>query len=435
MNEKLRNHRTYTKGLYQLSEASKLQGIIEPLIGMPDLTPSYGLPVGGIVATDAETGAISLNALGGDINCGVSLSQTNVPRSTFFNGAQLNKDLCRPLANNFKNSLVPNNSPNGFDYESILLHGVTNILSENEWHKIENNGGYEVLFNWPLDELKEIARKQLGTLGSGNHFIDLLCCDEVYDENLAMLWGLNQINVQFAVHSGSRGIGAYVKNKFSSANDNSFDLTEKIFQPKVFMSKEGSEILDFIHIASNFGYANRARLRQIVNNSLLSFRDDVVSDLIYDFGHNNISLEDFNDRKVLLHRKGAIRAYPPHHPANISVYLETGSPIIIPGSLGTATYVLVGTDKLKETFYSLNHGAGRKHSRGYVRAKKHHPRFQENLENVFVNLGFKDYCEETPNAYKDIEEVIKTLEINGFVKRVAKLKPFFVYIEKDKRIE
>ena len=160
------------------------------------------------------------------------------------------------------------------------------------------------------------------------------------------------------------------------------------------------------------------------------FREEISSRLIYDSGHNGISLEPSNNGPLLLHRKGSSRAFPKSHPGNVPYYFETGNPIIVPGTLGTATYVLVGTEKLKETHYSINHGAGRKFTRGYVESKKGQSRFKENIGDVFVNLRFKDYCAETPNAYKDIEEVINTLELNGLVRKVAKFKPFFVYVEK-----
>ncbi len=430
MNSRLRNHRTYTKALYQLSSASSLNGIIEPIIGMPDLTPSYGLPVGGILATGAEDGDISLNAIGGDINCGISLSKTNIDKSSFFENNTLDLEKCKHLSKSIK-SHIDKRVYVG-DTKEVLLNGATSLCSLDELNKIENYGVAIVNLEHLIDEkIQTLTKKQLGSLGNGNHFIDLLFCEEIYDPELALLFGINQKEIQLMIHSGSRGIGQYIKYRFSDNSSSLFGV-EKIFQPRKFMSKQGNEILESVNIASNFAYANRAILRQRIKQALQNATNNNLDfELIYDFGHNNISLEEYKGKQIILHRKGVSRALPKGHQNNTLYYKETGHPIIIPGSIGTPTYVLIGNPELEKVFYSINHGAGRKYVRGYVRKKLHHPKFKEHLENVFINQKYKDFCEESPNAYKDIEEIINTLEINGFVKRVAKLRPFFVYIEKD----
>jgi len=431
MNQRLKNHKTYTKALGQLAVAADLSGVIEPVIGMPDLTPAYGLPVGGILVTDAKNGDISLNAIGGDINCGISLSQTNIPIENLLDNQLImhpekGKELSKLL-----NEIVAGDE--NVNAKQILVSGASAITPLDELQKIESYGIQEVsnkkLIN---EEMIEIVKNQLGTLGGGNHFIDLMRCEEIYDEDLSTLWELDQKTVQLMLHTGSRGLGNYMRNNFVKENDSN-SLAISRLKPVIFNSQEGKDILDAVNIASNFGYANRVSLRNKILEKLTLFQGNQVdANLIYDFGHNNITVEDYENKKIVLHRKGSSRGLPRNHQNNTEFYKETRHPIIIPGSLGTATYVLVGTEKLQETFYSINHGSGRKYTRGYVRKKSHHPRFNERIEDPYINLRFKDYCEETPNAYKDIEEVIDTLEQNGFVKKVAKLKPCYVYIEKDK---
>lgn len=430
MTPKLRDHRTYTKALYQLSTASRLTGVTEPVIGMPDLTAAYGLPVGGILATEAETGVISLNAIGGDINCGISLSQLDLPKDHFFPSEGLDRTNCRTLSELIKRILTE--PLEKVDYDAIFFSGAGALCGSEEVNKIENYGVLPIGNPRRVDKnMRLAAEKSLGSLGRGNHFIDLLYCEEIFDVELSLLWGLNQNQVQLMVHTGSRGVGNYIREKYSLHNDND-SLVSRVFQPRIFDSADGQEILDAVNLASNFAYANRADLRRKITFSLSRFTGrDLKQDLIYDFGHNGISLEYMNGKEIVLHRKGASRGLPPNHPKNTGYYLGTGHPIIIPGSLGTATYVLVGTEKLEETYYSINHGSGRKYTRGYVKSKKHHPRFKQKIDSIFVNLKPKDYCEEVPNAYKDIDEVVKTLEVNGFVRKVAKLQPFFVYLEKE----
>ncbi|MBD3249319.1 hypothetical protein GF336_04705 [Candidatus Woesearchaeota archaeon] len=416
MNEKLKSHKTYTKGLYQLAYAATLDNIIEPIVGLPDLTGAYGLPVGGVLATDAEKGPISLNAIGGDIGCGISLSQTSIPKQGFFD-SKLNINKCQKVTSSIKKQLFSDKESNP---EKLLLKGAEGISDTKEMFKIENYGSLKINNSDTIDKkLIKKAEDQIGTLGGGNHFIDFLYCTEIEDKDLAKRWNINPDNIQFMIHTGSRGVGSYIKNKYSDP-DKYHDKISRIFQPKKFNSEKGQEIFYATKIASNFAYANRAKVREIVEEAV-----DSKSELLYDFIHNNITLED----DMLVHRKGASSAFPKSHKGNVETYLETGHPIIIPGTLGTSTYILSGTDKLKNTFYSVNHGAGRKWPRGYVRKKQNQKRFKQKPENVFINLSLKNYVEELPIVYKDIDETINTLEENGLIKKVAKLKPFFVYLE------
>lgn len=430
MNPALRDHKTYTLALSQLEIASSMDGVLSPVIGMPDLSPAYGLPVGGVLATDAEKGVISLSAIGGDIGCGISLSQTGIPAGEFiYNG--LDRNLCSELAEKIKMNLSKKTDAR---YSKLLIEGAQAVAEPAETSKIENYGKIDTD---PLiidDKMIAKAEQQYGTLGGGNHFIDLVYCSEIFDQDLAVLWDLEKDSVMHMIHTGSRGIGNLISEAYSKPLD-SFDLTDRIFKPLRFNSDQGRQVLDAVSMAENFAYANRALLRKHVDEALRHIgKIEGSSRLIYDFSHNSISLEEFDSKKIVLHRKGSSRGFPAEHQSNTDYYKDTGHPIIIPGSLGTATYVLVGTDKLAETFFSMNHGAGRKYSRGYVRSKKNQPRFRNFPEELFVNQKFKDYCEEVPGAYKDIEDVIGTLEQNGFVRRVAKLTPFFVYVEKDSKL-
>lgn len=430
MNEKLKNHKTYTKALYQLDIASNLLGLIEPVIGMPDLTPGHGLPVGSVLATNAENGVISLNAIGGDINCGISLSRTNINKNDLLNQTgKLDEKYGKNLSEHLKSNLASNKEVKLENIMNCLIHGAKSFCDD-ELNKIENYG-VQPVHNKKIinNDMISIARNQIGTLGGGNHFIDLLHIEEIYDEELGTLWDLERENIFFMLHTGSRGLGNYTRENYVE-NIDSNETHIRRLKPVLFNSTEGRNILDCVNVASNFAYANRSVLRKKILNSLKeTAKSDIKSNLIYDFGHNNISLEEMNRNQIILHRKGASKGLPAGHEGNTVYYKETGHPIIIPGSLGSATYVLVATDKLNETFYSINHGAGRKYPRGYVEKKKNQPRFNQKID-TYVNLPFKHYCQEVPNAYKDIEEVIKTLEDNEFVRKIAKLKPIYAYLEK-----
>jgi tRNA-splicing ligase RtcB len=432
MNDQLREHKTYTLALNQLADASSLRGTVEPIIGMPDICFSYGLPVGSILATDAETGDISLRAIGNDINCGFSLSQTSLPKDAFIQDGKFSLHLANSLNRIIKLSMNQNRQRiSREEIHDIFVNGALSI-DEKEANRVENNGHYEInnsaLIN---NQMLEVASKQLGTLGSGNHFIDLLVCKEVYDEERGVLWGINPDNLSTLLHSGSRGVGSSISNLYSKPGE--FETrVYRTFQPRRFNSAKGKELFEAFHLASNFAFANRAVLRKSLETSLSAlFGDKISLDLIYDISHNSISLEEQAGRKVVVHRKGASRAFSESQVSD-NFYSLTGSPIIIPGTLGTDTYLLVATDKISETFNSIAHGAGRKYSRGYVASKRNHSRFRANTSDVYVNLSFAGYIEEAPVAYKDIEQVISTLEDAGLVKKVARFKPIYVYLERDK---
>jgi tRNA-splicing ligase RtcB (3'-phosphate/5'-hydroxy nucleic acid ligase) len=425
MNKNLREHKSYTKAIGRLSLARRLKGVISPIIAMPDLCPSFGLPVGSVLATDAKIGHVSLNGIGNDINCGISLSQTNLPINLKSEG------FYNHLTRNIKKAIGSQDKVE--DIRKILYYGVSGFANRiNDSNRIEFNGSVPVVDDTIIDEqMLEIGQKQLGTLGGGNHFVDLLECIEVYDPETALLFGIDQENLLSMIHTGSRGLGSYIRQKASNPNQWT-DNFGRIFQPEEYKSLRGKKLIEMNNIASNFGYANRSEMRRKLDKALEDLTNESAqTELIYDFGHNNISVEEINGEELILHRKGVSRAYPAGHQLAVPYYQPTGTPIIIPGSLGTSTYVLVGTPKLSETYFSINHGAGRKFSRGYVRSKKNQPRFQRGFEGVHINLGFNGFCEETPNAYKDIEDVIDTMENGGYVKKVARLKPVYAYLERD----
>ena len=425
MNERLRRHNTYSNAISALVMAGNLDGVRGPIIALPDLTFSYGLPIGGVLATDAQAGDISLNAIGNDMGCGISLSSTGVSSGFFLTDKGLNIKLCRKITRAIQARLSQEEK---FNLEEIFKLGIPGLggLASG---RIEDYGHLPVRKNTPIEEeLFTIGSRQLGTLGGGNHFVDLLECAEVYDP-LAKSWGINPGEVLQMVHSGSRGVGSFVKNKYSKTCAGY--SREGIFQPRKFQSSEGQDILNLVNLAGNFAYANREVLRRKINRVL----EDIFGlffepNLIYDSNHNSISLEREGNNELLVHRKGATKAYPALHPQLTAEYLQTGNPIILPGSLGTPTYVLVPTDKIAETRNSISHGAGRKYSRGFVESKKKRPCFSTPPENVFINLRLRDYRAEIPAAYKDIDQIVKTLEENGLVRKVAKLNPFFAYLER-----
>ncbi|MDN5364696.1 MAG: hypothetical protein PWQ91_1759 [Eubacteriales bacterium] len=442
VNQNLRRYLGEDKALEQLVHAACLPGVVEPVIGMPDIHEGFGLPIGGVMAVTPD-GVISAGAVGMDINCGVRLLRTEL-EARFFD-----KNLLRRLIEQIETYV-----PTGIGKKG-RHRGITRSIFEEVVHKgvravikagFGNTGDeqfIEELGCLPGADIDAVSRRayergeeQLGTLGGGNHFIEIQEVTDIFDKKLAAAFGLFPGQLTIMIHTGSRGFGHqictdYTQKLAAAAKKYGIDLPSRGLACAPIDSPEGKAYYQAMACAVNFAFSNR----QIIMHDVIQAFADILKkrpeemgfQLVYDVAHNIAKWEEHGKRRLLVHRKGATRALCAGHPANPPVYRQTGHPAIIPGSMGTASYVLVGTDKAAETFFSVNHGAGRILSRSEAERKITKEEFERAMGDVVYNVrSYKDIVDESPTAYKDIEEVIQTLVDCGIALRVARMRPLAV---------
>ncbi len=426
------------KSLEQLVQSACLPKVISPVVAMPDVHEGFGLPIGGVMATD---GLISSGAVGMDINCGVRLliSQMEYDPKTF--SPEVLHLLIRkiesliPIGLGGKHHQIKINIP----FEEIITKGVKALLKNNfafpeDLESIEENGcleGAEMCFLSP--QAIKRAEKELGTLGSGNHFIEIQKITEIFDNDLAEKWGLFPNQICVMLHSGSRALGHqtcldYTHRFFQEQNK--YGIHSPVFNLASLPANSPTGLAYFSAMAGsvNFAFANRQLMTHFVRRVFEEIFRSPKSQLtlLYDVAHNIAKWETHRGKKVLVHRKGATRALPANHPQNPPRYLKTGHPAIVPGSMGTVSYIMVGLPDAKESFYSINHGAGRVMSRGEAIKTIQKQDFEEKMGKIIYNLPFHKIVDEAPQAYKDIDLVVETLVEAGLSKKVAKLQPLAV---------
>jgi tRNA-splicing ligase RtcB len=280
------------------------------------------------------------------------------------------------------------------------------------------------------------ARGQIGTLGSGNHFLELQKIERIYDKKTAGVFGLKENLVCFMIHSGSRALGHQTCIDYTNlfVEENREEKPElvpvKNLASALVNSQVGKDYLAAMNGAINFAFANRQMMayqfRKVFTKFMESLGVEVSVELIYDVAHNSAKWEIHKGKKVLVHRKGATRALPPNHTDNPTAYMNVGHPAFVPGSMGTASYVLVGTEKANETYFSVNHGAGRAMSRTEAKRTIKKEDFERQMEGIVFNKPYRIVADEAPAAYKNVEDVIDSLEEIGITKKVAKLVPLAV---------
>jgi len=421
--------------LQQLAEAATLPLVVSPVIGMPDIHEGYGLPIGGVMATK---GLISVGAVGMDINCGVRL----LTSSLAYEPKEINPEKLRLMMNKIIRE-VPiglgserKSLPEGIDFEATCLKGAEHIVAvgygeENDLSSIEEEGKLtHAKIETVTPKAFKRARRELGTLGSGNHFIEIQKLEKIYDEGLAKSWGLFENQICLMVHSGSRALGHQTCVDYTEI----FWKVEEKYKVKVprkglaalpLETKEGQDYFSAMATAVNFAFANRQLMTFFVRKAFNEVFGEKLS-LLYDVAHNIAKWEPFESSKLLIHRKGATRALPENHPLLPEKFKKTGQPVIVPGSMGTASFILVGTEKAKETFFSVNHGAGRTMSRGEAFRTITKEGFAQSMKDILYNLPYQKIADEAPAAYKDIDLVVDTLVEAGITKKVAKLIPLAV---------
>jgi tRNA-splicing ligase RtcB len=433
------------QSLAQAMNVATLPGIVGRSLAMPDIHQGYGFPIGGVAATDVDEGVVSPGGVGFDINCGVRLVRTTLSKADVQGRLkQLIDQVFRdvPCGTGTEGRIKTKRT----DTDQVLTRGaqwmVENGYGEpGDTHRCESSGAMDgALPNKVSDRAKERGMPQLGTLGSGNHFLEVQYVDRVHDHPAAQAMGIEKDQVVILIHSGSRGLGHQVCTDYVALMNKvmpnyGIQLRDRQLACAPTQSPEGQSYLGAMAAAANFAWANRQGILHFVRDAFRRvFRDDVRLDLIYDVCHNIAKQEtyviDGRKRKVLVHRKGATRAFPGGHPEIPDVYAQIGQPVFVPGSMGTASWVLVGPQRsIEESFGSVCHGAGRLLSRTAVRKGKNAQEERRKLEQkgILVRSESRDgLLEELPEAYKDVDEVIEVVHNAGLARKVARLRPMGV---------
>jgi len=376
--EKLLPHVTRDQSLRQLQQTAELPHLMSPVLGMPDMHEGYGIPVGGIMASSK---IVSAGCVGMDINCGVRLLRTGVTFDERVFDRRGLEEIIRVIEEAIPVGLgreYKREHP-GISLEQTVVDGARHLVeqgygNEDDLVHCEEKGGIDGADPNKLSQrAKDRAKRQIGTLGSGNHFLEIQRVTKIYDEQVASAFGLSKDLICFMIHSGSRALGHqtcldYTQRFFKANKKNNPDLvpTHNLASAMVD-SDEGSDYLAAMYGSINFAFANRQMMshqfRQAFKKYMKKRKVKPKVELVYDVAHNSAKWEDHMEKKVLIHRKGATRALPPNHLENPEAYMSTGHPAFVPGSMGTPSYVLVGTKKASETYFSVNHGAGRAMSR------------------------------------------------------------------------
>jgi len=437
------------KAPQQVANVATLPGIVKYSLAMPDIHWGYGFSIGGVAATDIEAGGvISPGGVGYDINCGVRLVRTNLTEKDV---KPKLKDLTVALYRNIPAGVGSKGDirVDVKEEKKILVKGARWALSrgyatESDIDHTEENGAMEGADPSAVSERAyERGKKQSGTLGSGNHFIEVQVIDEIYDEEKARVFGLKKDQITIMIHSGSRGLGYqvcddYAKSMVSTLSKYNIDVPDRQLACTPFNSEEGKRYFGAMKCAANYAWNNRQCLMHLTR---LTFErifgeswERLGMFLVYDVCHNIAKLEKHNvdgkEKLLCVHRKGATRAFAPNHPHLPQDYKATGQPIIIPGDMGTNSYLLTGTQKaMDETFGSTCHGAGRSLSRKAAFRNYTVGQVRQELEAKGISImasGKGTIVEEAPGAYKDVNEVVDAVDGAGISKRVCRMKPLGV---------
>ena len=420
------------RSLEQLQNVATLPGIVEAAIAMPDIHQGYGFPVGGLAATAPPDGVVSPGGVGYDINCGVRLLAAPFTHGEIDDRRRV--ALVEAIAKRVPTGTGKggNLRLNAADLDAVLRDGPRwlvehrGIGTDADVRATESEGRLD---GADPDEVSERARErgsgQLGTVGSGNHFIEVQRVEELIDRETAAVFGLRKGQVTVLIHSGSRGLGHQVCTDYVRAMDRALPkhgivLPDRQLSCAPLDSDEGRAYLAAMAAAANFAWANRHAIADGVRRAIA---DTVGADAadgtrtVYDVAHNVAKLEDHSRRLVCVHRKGATRAFP-------------GQPVFIPGSMGTASYVLAGRPgSMERTFGTVCHGAGRRLSRTAAKKQVQGAELRRELEAQGITVraaSTKGLAEEAPLAYKDVDAVVRVVEDAGLASRVARLRPIGV---------
>jgi tRNA-splicing ligase RtcB len=432
------------RSLEQLANMATLPGIVGFALAMPDIHQGYGFPVGGVAATETPDGVVSPGGVGYDINCGVRLLAAPFAEAELGGRREaLVHELSRSLpAGTGRGGGL---TLRGAELDRVLLEGPRALVAEHgigrddDLEQTESGGCLPGADPAAVSErARERGADQLGTVGSGNHFVELQEVERVFDHEAAKAYGLREGQVTVLIHSGSRGLGHqvctdYVKRMDRAQARHGIELPDRQLACAPQSSAEGREYLGAMAAAANFAWANRHALAHAVREAVGRVVGREAGDetrQVYDVAHNVAKLETHDGREVCVHRKGATRAFPAGSPDVPPAHRGVGQAVFIPGSMGTWSYVLAGEPgSLGRSFGTTCHGAGRVLSRTGARKKIEGAELRRQLEErgiVVRSPSNKGLAEEAPFAYKDVERVVDVVERAGLARRVARLRPLGV---------
>ncbi len=448
-NESMLNHIWQEQVFQQVANVAFLPGIVDHSLAMPDIHWGYGFPIGGVAATRVKDGVISPGGVGFDINCGVRLLRTN-----------LTEKEVRPKIEQLVAELYVN-VPSGLGSEGKIrvsekeLNEV--LIKGSRWALEKGFGEAEdivateesgCLKGANPDKISSKAKKrgipQLGTLGSGNHFLEVEVVDEIYDQGVAKAMGISDVGqVLILIHTGSRGFGHQVCSDYvgllgEAVKRYGISLPDRQLACAPVNSAEGQDYLQAMACAANYAWTNRQCITHWVRESLIKVlgksRRELGLEQIYDVCHNIAKIEEYTidgkKQKLCVHRKGATRAFPAGHPDVPDIYRDVGQPVLIPGDMGRCSYIAVGTETaMKESFGSTCHGAGRMQSRTAARRSLRGADVVRALtaRGITVKAGsMGSLAEEASEAYKDVTEVVEVTHKAGISRKVARAIPMGV---------
>ncbi|MCV0401276.1 MAG: RtcB family protein [Nitrosopumilus sp.] len=434
--------------IMQARNVASIPGIVGHSVVLPDGHEGYGFPVGGVAAMDAEEGMISPGGVGYDINCGVRLLRSNLTEHAVRSKL---KELVTDLFSSIPSGVGSKGAVklSHSELDEVLVNGVNWAIdhgygSSDDADVCEENGQIK---NADPNKVSDKARKrgapQLGSLGSGNHFLEVQKVAEIHDEEAAKRMGIEEGTITILIHCGSRGFGHQVCSDYLRVSEQAMEkygihLPDRELACVPNTSEEGESYRKAMFSALNFAWSNRQMLTHWTRNSFQRVFNQSESDLdmklVYDVAHNIAKVEkhkvDGKDRNLVVHRKGATRAFPANRDEIPLKYRDLGQPVLVPGSMGTASWILLGKpNSMNLSFGSTAHGAGRTMSRSKARKNYTEENVKKSLteKGIFIKALTRDgVVEETPQAYKDVDSVVNVSHNLGIATKVAKLIPIGV---------
>ena len=434
--------------IMQARNVASIPGIVSHSVVLPDGHEGYGFPVGGVAAMDAEEGMISPGGVGYDINCGVRLLRSNLSEQTVRSKL---KDLVNDLFSSIPSGVGSKGAVRltNSELDEVLVNGVNWAIdhgygSSNDSDVCEENGkipGADP--NKVSDKARKRGAPQLGSLGSGNHFLEIQKVAEIHDEEAANRMGIKEGTITVLIHCGSRGFGHQVCSDYLRVAEQAMEkynihLPDRELACVPNNSEEGESYRKAMFAALNYAWSNRQMITHWTRKSFERVFNQTESDLdmklVYDVAHNIAKVEkhkvDGKERKLVVHRKGATRAFPSNRDEIPSKYRDLGQPVLVPGSMGTSSWILLGKpNSMDLSFGSTAHGAGRTMSRSQARRNYTEDYVKKSLNDkgIFIKALTRDgVVEETPEAYKDVDAVVNVSHNLGIATKVAKLIPIGV---------
>ncbi len=429
--------------LFQVRNVACLPGIRKASLAMADIHPGYGFPIGGVGAFDIDEGVVTIAGVGFDINCGVRTMIAGVSKADV---EQRKKDLADALFRIVPAGIGSTGSLklSRKEIDEVLMRGAPFVIergyeSVDDLAYVEEGGVVEGADpSCVSDTAKDRQFKQVGTLGSGNHYLEVQYVDAVYDERAAAAFGLLAGTVVVSIHTGSRALGHQIGTDYQSvlrraSEKYKIPIRESELVAAPITSPEGKRYIAAVKSGINCAFANRQAIAHLVRKAFREVFGAAGAGMrtMYEVGHNNLKFErhvlDGTPADLLVHRKGATRAFGPHSPGLPERYRDVGQPVLVGGTMGTSSYVLIGTEKgMEETFGSAVHGAGRRASRKQALREYRGEKIIADLaaRGIVVRVHSKPgVAEEAPGAYKDVDNVVAIMEGAGVNKRVVRLKP------------